>query len=70
MAGMLAGLADASSAQQSCTSLCAGAQFEQQILKQQQNSTKFSFLKPGDPYNAYYKYKVQLPTCCRAQSLA
>ena len=37
----------------------AGAQFEQQILKQQQNSTKFSFLREGDPYNAYYKYKVQ-----------
>ena len=36
----------------------AGTSFEQRILSQKQNSTKFNFLKPDDPYHAYYRWKA------------
>lgn len=36
-----------------------GPEFENRIQQNEQNNPKFNFLKPGDPYNAYYKNKVK-----------
>lgn len=36
-----------------------GPEFEQRIQQNEQNNPKFNFLKPGDPYNAYFKHKVR-----------
>ena len=36
-----------------------GPEFEQRILKNEQQNTKFSFLQPNDPFNAYYHAKVK-----------
>ena len=33
-------------------------QQETRIQLNEQNNPKFNFLKPGDPYNAYYQFKV------------
>lgn len=35
-----------------------GIAFEGKILEQQQGNPRFNFLRPNDPYNAYYKWKV------------
>ncbi len=35
-----------------------GAEFEKRILANEANNIKFNFLKPGDPYHAYYQAKV------------
>ncbi|QDZ19966.1 subunit 1 of splicing factor 3A [Chloropicon primus] len=35
-----------------------GEAFEQRILLQQKDNSKFRFLSPKDPYNAYYKAKI------------
>lgn len=40
--------------------VAAGLSFEQRILTQQQNNSKFNFLRPNDPYHAYYRYKASL----------
>jgi len=37
-----------------------GVEFEQRIKQNEINNPKFNFLNPGDPYNAYYQYKVDL----------
>ena len=36
-----------------------GLEFEARIHKNEQSNPKFNFLKPGDPYHAYYQYKVK-----------
>ncbi|KAK4336774.1 hypothetical protein RND71_043861 [Anisodus tanguticus] len=36
-----------------------GPEFESRIQQNEQNNPKFNFLKPGDPYNAYYQFKVK-----------
>ena len=36
-----------------------GPEFESRIQQNEQNNPKFNFLKPGDPYNAYYQHKVK-----------
>ena len=38
--------------------LSTGLSFEQRILSQQQNNAKFNFLRPNDPYHAYYRWKA------------
>ena len=38
---------------------CAGPEFEHRILANEANNAKFNFLKPGDPYNAYYQHKIK-----------
>jgi len=35
-----------------------GVEFEQRIKQNEINNPKFNFLNPGDPYHAYYQYKV------------
>mgnify|MGYP002630745003 CR=1 FL=1 len=35
-----------------------GPEFENRILKNEQNNIKFSFLQPNDPYQPYYKSRV------------
>ncbi|XP_040583931.1 splicing factor 3A subunit 1 [Lepeophtheirus salmonis] len=35
-----------------------GPEFEQKIKQNEINNPKFNFLNSGDPYNAYYQYKV------------
>lgn len=35
-----------------------GAEFEKRILANEASNVKFNFLKPGDPYHAYYQQKV------------
>ncbi|KAK9807061.1 hypothetical protein WJX72_012308 [[Myrmecia] bisecta] len=35
-----------------------GIVFEQRILANEANNAKFNFLRPADPYHAYYRYKV------------
>lgn len=36
-----------------------GPEFESRIQQNEQNNPKFNFLRPGDPYNAYYQFKVR-----------
>ena len=36
-----------------------GLEFEARIRKNEQNNPKFNFLNTGDPYHAYYQYKVK-----------
>lgn len=36
-----------------------GPEFEARIQQNEQNNPKFNFLRPGDPYNAYYQFKVR-----------
>jgi len=36
-----------------------GKDFETRIHSNEQNNPKFSFLKPADPFHAYYKNKVR-----------
>lgn len=36
-----------------------GPEFESRIQQNEQNNPKFNFLKIGDPYNAYYQFKVR-----------
>lgn len=36
-----------------------GPDFESRIQQNEQNNPKFNFLKIGDPYNAYYQFKVR-----------
>jgi len=36
-----------------------GPEFESRIQQNEQNNPKFNFLKQGDPYNAYYQFKVR-----------
>lgn len=36
-----------------------GPEFEARICQKEINNSKFNFLKPGDPYNAYYQHKVK-----------
>ncbi|XP_015795989.1 splicing factor 3A subunit 1 [Tetranychus urticae] len=36
-----------------------GPEFETRIQQNEQNNPKFNFLKAGDPYHAYYQYKVK-----------
>ncbi|KAH9526275.1 splicing factor 3a, subunit 1 [Dermatophagoides farinae] len=36
-----------------------GPEFETRIQQNEPNNRKFNFLKPGDPYNAYYQFKVK-----------
>lgn len=36
-----------------------GPEFEARIQQNEQNNPKFYFLKPGDPYHAYYQHKVK-----------
>jgi splicing factor 3A subunit 1 len=36
-----------------------GKSFEEKILSRQGGNTKFNFLKPGDPYHAYYQDKLK-----------
>lgn len=36
-----------------------GPEFESRIQQNEQNNPKFNFLKPGDPYNSYYQFKVR-----------
>ncbi|XP_017474571.1 PREDICTED: splicing factor 3A subunit 1-like [Rhagoletis zephyria] len=36
-----------------------GPEFETRIQQNEPNNPKFNFLKPGDPYNAYYQFKVK-----------
>jgi splicing factor 3A subunit 1 len=40
-------------------SSAAGTEFEQRVLANESNNAKFNFLKEGDPYNAYYRHKVE-----------
>lgn len=47
--------------------LPAGTEFEKRILANEANNQKFSFLKDGDPYNAYYRQKVRSVLCQRQQ---
>lgn len=35
-----------------------GFEFEARIKKNEQNNPKFNFLNSGDPYHAYYQFKV------------
>jgi len=35
-----------------------GSAFEEIVMKSESNNPKFSFLKPNDPYRAYYDQKV------------
>ncbi len=35
-----------------------GAQFEELVAKAEKDNLKFSFLKIGDPYRAYYDSKI------------
>lgn len=35
-----------------------GPEFENRILKNEQNNTKFGFLQPNDPYQPYYRARV------------
>lgn len=35
-----------------------GTEFEKRILANEASNVKFNFLKPGDPYHAYYQHKV------------
>ena len=37
-----------------------GVEFEQRIKQNEINNPKFNFLNTGDPYHAYYQYKVDL----------
>ena len=37
----------------------AGPEFESRILANEASNVKFNFLKPGDPYNAYYQHKIE-----------
>jgi len=37
-----------------------GVEFEQRIKQNEINNPKFNFLNSGDPYHAYYQYKVDL----------
>lgn len=36
-----------------------GKEFEKRILLSEQNNPKFNFLKPADPYHAYYETRVK-----------
>lgn len=36
-----------------------GYEFENRIHQSEMGNKKFSFLNPGDPYHAYYQFKVQ-----------
>lgn len=36
-----------------------GEKFEEKIKKEHRDKPKFSFLLPGDPFNAYYQHKVK-----------
>ena len=36
-----------------------GPEFETRIQQNEPNNPKFNFLKPGDPYNSYYQFKVK-----------
>ena len=36
-----------------------GLEFEARIRKNEINNPKFNFLNAGDPYHAYYQYKVK-----------
>ncbi|KPM05088.1 splicing factor 3A subunit 1-like protein [Sarcoptes scabiei] len=36
-----------------------GPEFETRIQQNEPNNRKFNFLNPGDPYNAYYQFKVK-----------
>ncbi|RWS06912.1 splicing factor 3A subunit 1-like protein [Dinothrombium tinctorium] len=36
-----------------------GPEFESRIQQNEQNNSKFNFLKTGDPYHAYYQHKVK-----------
>lgn len=36
-----------------------GGAFEERIMREHKGKPKFSFLFPGDPFNAYYKHKVK-----------
>lgn len=36
-----------------------GQEFEARIRKNELNNPKFNFLNTGDPYHAYYQYKVK-----------
>lgn len=36
-----------------------GPEFENRILANEANNAKFNFLKPGDPYNAYYQHRIK-----------
>eukprot|EP01016_Furgasonia_blochmanni_P005765 TRINITY_DN12269_c0_g1_i15.p1 TRINITY_DN12269_c0_g1~~TRINITY_DN12269_c0_g1_i15.p1 ORF type:complete len:755 (+),score=132.50 TRINITY_DN12269_c0_g1_i15:33-2297(+) len=35
-----------------------GSSFEELVMKSEANNPRFSFLKPNDPYRAYYEHKV------------
>jgi splicing factor 3A subunit 1 len=35
-----------------------GIQFEETIREKEGTNSKFYFLKPADPYHAYYQYKI------------
>merc|ERR1719178_455749 len=35
-----------------------GEEFEQRIVANERENTKFKFLSPKDPYNAYYRAKI------------
>jgi splicing factor 3A subunit 1 len=36
-----------------------GPEFEARIKQNEQNNPKFNFLSKGDPYNAYYEFRVK-----------
>jgi splicing factor 3A subunit 1 len=36
-----------------------GVEFEARIRRNEMNNPKFNFLNVGDPYHAYYQYKVK-----------
>ena len=36
-----------------------GPEFEDRIRINEAGNPKFNFLKPGDPYNAYYQHKIK-----------
>ena len=36
----------------------AGLEFEDRIRINEAGNTKFNFLKPNDPYHAYYRHKI------------
>ena len=48
----------------------AGTQFEGHILQREAQNSKFDFLRPGTPYNPYYKHMVTIAAACsRTQAL-
>ena len=42
-----------------CVCVClTGLDFEDRIRMNEAGNTKFNFLKPNDPYHAYYRHKI------------